>query len=256
MWQFNTAFLLQATVVVALCCLPMAIDKQEGFVGTAYATPLLLACFAAWRVPLRGQFAFELKKLSDATIEIRSGGGRQTQWGWRGRIVSAGSLLVPLTGFPALNVIDPEPVGFWLPVALTCAIAAVGLLGSSQKRTVNTQERLLVTDHLLFGRYCWRRRRWQVSEGDYLEVLIARQSQVEGLPEMRYRHTLHVCRPNGRRVRRQVVVTGMSPSDKVTVDLEVGANLLPVAERVAELIDLPYVGCRESNRYAWQRWWP
>jgi hypothetical protein len=242
MLQFNTAFLLKATAITALCCLPMALNKQSGFVWTAFLLPTSLACLAATQVAKRGEFEFRFKGLSNSVVEINAAGGPQSQWLTRSRVVLAGACFSIVIGFPMLHIVDPEPIGFWLPIVVLYSVGAVMLLGYSARRTVLTQERQFVTDYLLFGRLCWRRRRWQVCEGDFLAVFRSGQSQEAGTTEPLSWHALFICRSR----RRPMFVFGIyTRHHRVVPELEIAAL------HVARLVEIPYEGCRNSIGFWW-----
>lgn len=241
MMRFNTLFLLKATAVTAACCVPMAINKESGFVWTAFLLPISLAWLAANEVAKRGPHRLSFKELPDSVVEIYATGGRPDQWFTRGRIIAAGGCLSVVVGFPMLNVVDQEPIGFWLPFDVLFAVGAVVLVGYSARRRVLTEERQFVTDYLLFGRFCYWRRRWQVRNGDYLAAFANDQAEDGGIPEIQFWHGLFVCRE-----RRRHLIAGMYTSDRDIPDMEAAAH------RVAKLVNLPYEGYRESRAL----WWP
>lgn len=124
MLQFNIYFLLKATTVTALCCLPMAFSSEIGFVWTTFLLPASVACLAASQVRRHAQFEFRLKEQSDSVVEIDATGGRYNQWLKRCRIVIAGGCLSVAFGFPMLHIVDPNRLqcGFhWLCCLLLVA---------------------------------------------------------------------------------------------------------------------------------------
>ena len=70
MLRFNTAFLLKATFITALCCLPMTYNRESGFVWTAFLLPVSLAWLVATQVGKHGQYEFKFKELSDSVVKI------------------------------------------------------------------------------------------------------------------------------------------------------------------------------------------
>lgn len=206
MLPFNTSFLLKATAITALCCLPMALNKESGFVWTAFFLPISLAGLAATQVGKHGEFEFTFKELPNSVVEIYTTGGRQNQWHTRVRIILAGACLSVVIGPPMLNIVDPEPPEMWLPIVALYAVGAVMLVGCSARRRVLTEERQFVTDYLLFGRLCWWRRRWHVREGDYMAVFQSGKAQDDGDPEFPFWHALFVCRSRRRRKLTAIVL--------------------------------------------------
>ena len=169
--RFNASFLLKATAVTALCCFPMALNDKSGFVLTAFLLPISLAWLVATEVRTHGQFEVRFTDLPNSVVEIDTIGGPYHQRLTRIRILAAGIFLIPATTFPMLHIVDPEPPERWLPLVALFAVGAVMMIGYSGRRTVLIEERQVVTDYLLFG--CrWGRRRWQVREGDYLEIFL------------------------------------------------------------------------------------
>ena len=57
MLRFNTIFLLKATAVTALACLPMASNQDHGYVFVAFTLPLGWAALAATEVKRHGEFS-------------------------------------------------------------------------------------------------------------------------------------------------------------------------------------------------------
>lgn len=108
--------------------------------------------------------------------------------------------------------------------------------GYSAQRRVLTEKREFVTDYLLFGRFCWWRRRWQIREGDFLAVCATDQPQDSGMSEFKFWHALFVCRP-----RRRYIIAGTCTGDRVDPGMELAA------QRVAKLVGMPYEGYRESS---------
>jgi hypothetical protein len=235
MLRFNTAFLLKATAIAAFCCLPIVLNKDSGFVWTAFLLPISLATLATTLVEIKGPFEFQFQQLSGSVVEIRTMGGRYDQWLTKGRIFAAGACGSLVVGPPILHQVDPEPILMWLPLVLLFALGAVALVSYSARRKVLTEERQLVIDYLLFGCLCWWRRRWRVRDGDSLAVVATDQSQATGIPDLRFRHTLYVCRP-----RRRRMIAAMFTGDRFAPDMEAAA------QRVAKLVDIPYDGYRES----------
>ena len=238
MLRFNTSFLLKATAVTALCCMPMGLNQESGFVWTAFLLPIGLAGLAATQVPKHGEFEFRLKELPNWVVEIYTTGGRQHQWYTRLRIIFAGACLSIVIGPPMLNLVDPEPIAMWLPIVAMYAVGTVMLVGGSVRRMVLTAERQIVSEYLLFGRLCWWRRRWQVCDGDYLAVFRNGHAYNEGVPEYPIWHALFICRSG----RRRMFVFGMYTSnDRVVPGMEI------FAERVGKLVDIPYEGYHEPK---------
>lgn len=237
MLRFNTSFLLKATTITALCCLPIALNRESGFVWTAFLLPISLASLAATQVGKHGQFQFKFKELPDSVVEIYTTGGLQNQWLKRGRLILAGACVSLVVGFPMLHIVDPEPPEFWLPIVALYAVGGVMLVGYSARRRVLTAERQFVTDYLLFGRLCLWRRRWHVREGDFLAVFLGGQPA----PELPFWNALFVCRS-----RRRHILAGMYTSDRVAPSIEIAAH------RVAKLAGMPYDGYRECKGC----WWP
>jgi hypothetical protein len=240
MLRFSTAFLLKATVITALVCLTMAFDKDSGFVWTAFLLPISLASLAATQVEKHGQFEFKFKELPNSVVEILAAGGRHDQWLTRGRIILAGACLSISIGFPMLHTVDPEPPEYWIPILVLVVGVWIMFISHSVRRRVLTEERQFVTDYLLFGRLCWWRRRWQVREGDFLAAFLSDQTQNLGTPAFQFWHALFVCRS-----RRRHLIARMYTSDRVVPDLEIAAH------RIAQLVDLPYEGYRESRVVWW-----
>jgi hypothetical protein len=238
--RFNTSFLLKATVIASLCCLPMALDKDSGFVWTAFLLPVRLAWLASTQVGKQDEFEFKFEELPDSVVEIYTEGGRQNQWLTRLRIILAGGCLSLVVGFPMLHLVDPEPPEFWVPFVVLIAVGGVMLVGYSARRKVLTEERQFVTDYLLFGRLCWWRRNWQIGEGDYLAVFLSEQAQDCGPSEFIYWHALFACRS-----RRRHLIASMYTNNRDAPDMEIAA------QRVAKLVDLPYEGYRESKVLWW-----
>lgn len=239
--RFNTAFLLKATVVTAVCCLPMALDRESGFVWTAFLLPIGLATLAATQVEERGPLEFRFQEISDSVVEVGATGGPLERLVKRLRVVAAGFCLAIVFGFPALHQVDPEPPELWAPIAGVFAVMAMALVGYSARTLVLTDERAFVRDYLLFGRLCWRRRRWQVRDGDSLTVFLSRPEADEGKTEFAYWHALFVYRG-----RHRQLITMLYSREADVPEMELGA------ERVARLVDLPYEGYRESKAF----WWP
>jgi hypothetical protein len=233
--RFNTAFLLIAAAVTALCCLPMALDRESGFVWTAFLLPIGLATLAATQVEGRGKLEFRIEQLSESVVQVGAVGGPLERWMRKCRVVAAGCCLAIVFGFPSLHQIDPEPPEFWGPIAAMFGLMAIALVGYSTRCLVLTDERAFVRDHLVFGRPCWRRRRWQVGEGDHLAVLLSFPENLGGKTESTYWHALFVYRGRSRQL-----ITKLYSREADVPEMELGA------ERVARLVELPYEGY----------WWP
>ena len=139
-------------------------------------------------------------------------------------------------GPPVLNIVDPEPIGMWLPLVVIFSIAAIMLISYSDRLRILTDERQLVTEHLMFGCICWWRRRWKVQEGDYLAVQISGHEKEPLTPEFRYFHALCVYR--GDRPR---IIAYVFTKERDISDMDRAAN------RSAELLGLPYEGYREME---------
>jgi len=241
MWRFNTSFLLKATAVTAVGCLPMAFNRESGFVMTVFLLPVSLAFLAALQIEKRGQFVFTLKKLPNSDVEICNSGGVQGQRLTQGRILGAGFCLSLVLGFPMQHIVDPEPPMMWVPLVALFAVLGVVAAGGSGRRKLLTAERQFVTEYLLFGRLCVWRRRWQVREGDFLAVFLRSLADNEGTPEFALWHALYVCRS-----RRRYLIASIQSNAQVVPGLE------SAAQQVAELVCLPYEGYRKSKGF----WWP
>jgi hypothetical protein len=216
----------------------MAFNRESGFVASAFLLPVSLAFLAAYHVERRGQFVFKLKQSSNSVVEIHSTGGPQGQRRAQGRILAAGICLAIVVGFPMLHQVDPEPPEKWLPLVAVFAVLGVANASGSTRRTVLTLERQFVTDYLLFGRLRVWRRRWQVREGDSLVVFVRSMKDNEGTPEFAYWHALFVCRSR----RRSLIASIMS-------NAQVVPGLENAAQRIAELVGLPYEGCRKAKGF-------
>lgn len=247
MWRFNTAFLLQLVVVVSLCCLPMALDRQSGFVWSAFLAPILLACFVAIHVPQDGESRLKLNELSDSVVRIDASGGRGSQWLSRARILCAGGCLSVVAGFPSLHLIDPGPVELWLPIVSIFAVFACGLLFYSTVRILLVDQRQLVSEYRLLN-CCFRRRRWQIEDDDYLQITVSGGAQVEGVPELRFCYILYLCR--GRRRRWPLVVTWYA-FNELPPGLEIAPDIDRLAKEVAELLSVGYDPKRRPQLYWW-----
>lgn len=234
MIRFTTSFLLRATAVTALCCAPISLDRANGFVWTAFLLPVSWAILLATQVEMQGEYEIEITEQPNSVVEIAATGGRYNQWATRVRIVLAGFFLSPLTLFPALNYVDPEPIAIWLPVALCCAGVAIVVLGVHSRNTLLVDQRLFVTSYLLLGRLRLWRRRWQVLEGDYLAVFTTNQAKATAAPELQFWEALFVCRS-----RRRLLLVDMTTRDRTTLGMETAAR------RLAELVNLPYEGYRD-----------
>lgn len=230
--KFNTLFLLQATVVTALCCLPIALDREQGFVITAFALPALLGWLATTQARREGPFEIAFRELPDSVVEIRATGGRQTQFLARSRIFLVGCCLSIVCGPPLLHLVDPEPPLMWGPIVAAFALAAVLLIGYSSRRTLQTVQRLLVTEFLLFGVPCWRQRRWQVDQRDAIRVLATKAPRDCGQAEFACMHV--ICVERGE--RRYGIVSGLFAATEPQPAMQAAAT------RIAEWLDLPYVG--------------
>lgn len=229
--KFNTAYLLEVTGVVALCCMPMGLNRETGFVWTAFLLPISLAVLIAVRSKPRGDFKLELVEISAQEFELRAAGGTFELWSWRARMVLAGYFLSHVTGFPMLHRIDPEPMVIWLPLVLVAGVIAVVVVGTTVQRVVSVEERGLVTNYSLFGRLLLWRNRWRVQEGDSLAVLTTRRPQWSGATEAQFWEALYVCRG-----RRRHYVVGLSTRDRVCPTLDIAARQL------GELLAVPYAG--------------
>ncbi len=238
MLQFNTAFLFKATAICAAGCLPISLNRESGFVWTAFLLPVSLAWLVATQVGKHGQFEFTFKQTLDSSVvEFDTINGRYDQWFTRGRIITSGGCLSVAIGFPILHIVDPGPIALWLPIVVLFALGAVLLISYTERRKVLTVKRQFVTDYLLFGRLCWLRRRWQVRDGDYLAVYLSAPNPVKiAIPEFQFCHILFVCRS-----QRRFMIASMFTSDPVVPDMEIAAR------RIAKLVDLPYEGYRESH---------
>ena len=249
--RFNTIFLLKATAVTALACLPMAFDRAHGYVFVAFTLPLGWAVLAAMEVKRHGEFELKFKQIQPGVVELYTTGGRQSQWLAHRRIIGVGILLALAIGISLVNSnptipnrgmrLSPEQ---WIPLA--ALMASIAFLGAaiSTRRTVRTNERQFVTEFLLFGRFRCLRLRWEVREGDYLAVFTAKQTQRKsGETELQFdfQHALCVCRSH----RRQVIAVGHFTSERVVPGMEI------VARRVAKLVDLPFVGYRPWKGFWW-----
>jgi hypothetical protein len=232
MLRFNTSFLFAATVIIALCCLPMALNQASGFVWTAFLLPMSLGLLAAMQVEEQSEFEFNFRMLPNSVVEISTSGGPHHQWLMRGRIATAGLCLSVVVGLPMLHLVDPEPPATRLPIVALFALIAAVLLGSSMRRRVLTEERQIVTEYLLFGWRCWRRRPWQVRDGDYLTVLAGAETPGKSTLEFRGFHVLLACR--GR--QRETLAFCVTMSEQVIPGMEFAGQL------IAQLVAIPYEG--------------
>src|SRR5262245_23454340 len=114
MLRFNTSFLLKAAAVTAFCCLPMALNRESGFVWTAFLLPISIATLASTLVPQPGPCEIKFKERPNSVVEISRTGGRAGHWIARSRIITAGAFLSFSFGPPFLNQVDPEPMAMWL----------------------------------------------------------------------------------------------------------------------------------------------
>lgn len=231
MRQYGTAFLLKAVGVAAVCCWPMALDREGGYVWTAFLLPVSLAWLAMTQVEQDGPVEVALQPTSNAEVEIVVRGGRYAQWVTRMRMAIVGGCLSVAIGFPALHTIDPEPIEYWLPLVGAFAVGGVAAGGCSLRQRVLIDRREFVTDYLLFGQLRWWRRRWRVRAGDVLAVSSSGQAQYTGVPELAYRHAMSVCR--GRRGR---MIAAVFSAEAVAPEVEAAAR------RLAELVGVPCEG--------------
>lgn len=232
MVRFNTAFLLQATAVVALCCLPISLNRESGHVWTAFLLPVGFATFVAWHVPHRKPLEFHFLQQGETTVEFRTTGGLYEQWSTRCRLFAAGACLSFTTGFPALHTIDPEPPELWGPVAGLMAVVAAMLLGHSTRLFIDTYKRAIQIDNLVFNRFRWLRSRWQVEDDDFLAI--AQTKARWGGPDFQFWEALYLCRPGQLRH-----VVGLCTGDRITPNTEAAA------QRIAQLLGIPFVGYRK-----------
>ncbi|MAT70585.1 MAG: hypothetical protein CMJ58_13790 [Planctomycetaceae bacterium] len=230
--KFNTLFLLQATVVTALCCLPIALDREQGFVITAFALPALLGWLATTQARREGPFEIAFRELPDSVVEIRATGGRQAQLLARSRIFIAGCCLSIACGFPMLHQVDPEPPLMWGPIVAAFAVWAVVMIGYSSRLTLRTDQRLFVGEFLVFGLPCWRQRRWQIEEGDLIAVLVMNVWLYSGSSEFSSMHTICVQRDE----RQYPIAAGLFQAPDPEPMMETAAT------RIAAWVELPYVG--------------
>ena len=230
--RFNTLFLLQACVVTAAVCLPMALNRESGFVWTAFLLPMCFGLLIARQVELRGELEFKFRKLPGSVVEISTVGGKQKHWLMRARIIAAGVLLSVVFGIPMLHQVDPEPPAMWAPIVALFALIAIVLLGLSMRRLVLVETRQLVTSYLLFGWRCWGFRPWQVRDGDYLMVLAMGDPEMQSKLEFHFTHSLVVCRSQ----QRHTVAFCTSAREEVIPGMEFAAQL------VAQLMEIPYEG--------------
>lgn len=232
MVRFNMTFALLATAVTALACVPMALDRESGFVWTAFLLPFALASSAAAQARVRGEFEFIFRRLPNSDVEFFTTGGRYHQWLVRCRLLVAGFCLSIVFGFPSLHQVDPEPLAMWVPVAAIFALGSMATVGSTLRRRVLVQEREFVSEYLLFGRFCWRCSRWKVLDGDVLEANAARPTEnVRGVP-FRSFHAIVVVR--GR--RRGSAAFCVTDRDGPFPAIEFAGHLL------AQTVGIPYRG--------------
>lgn len=238
MVRFNTTFLLQATTLLAVCCIPMALSQENGFVWTAFLAPLCLGVLVAAHIQSEGEYRVWLEQRSDTVVEVRVRGGRVTQWLSRARTILIGLSVSIVVGPPALHTVDPGPEKIIVFVSVAYALIALALAGYSERRLVLTEDRLFVNEMRLFG-CCFFRSRYQAREGDALRLLTSgakpgAKSLGHGMP---YCHLLYVDRPG--RWRRYLLYK----YEHSTVDPELAA----VGERVGSLLGLPFKGYVEST---------
>jgi hypothetical protein len=239
--RFNTIFLLKATVVAALACLPMAFH-EHGYVATMFLVPASFTCFAASRVERHGEFELKFKKLPNYVVEILTSGGRQSQRVIQNRVGGAGFTLATGLGIVGLCAARQLPFADLLPIIMLCFTIPLAVWVTPY-RTVRTKERQFVTEYLWFERWRLSRRRWQVCEGDSLTIFTVNIDEEGAKPEFPYQHMLCVCR--GR--RRQVIAVGDFTRDRAVPGME------NVARRIAKLVGLPYSGYRKSKGFWWTR---
>lgn len=98
-----------------------------------------------------------------------------------------------------------------------------------------------MTRLLVLGRPTWLCWRWRVRHGDYLAIVVRDIRSDKGKQEFEYQHMLCVCR--GR--RRHKIAIGLFRSDRIIPGMETSAK------RVAELVEIPYEGYRESKGFWW-----
>ena len=135
--------------------------------------------------------------------------------------------------------LSPEQLILLAALLFICAFLFAAI---SVRRTVRTKERQFITHILLFGRFRCVRLRWKVREGDYLAVFTEERSRYNRKKlEFDFQHTLCVCRSR----RRQVIAVGHFTSERVVPGMEI------VAERVAKLVDIPFVGYRQWKGFWW-----
>jgi len=229
----------------------MAFNQDHGYVFVAFLLPLGWAVLAATEVKRHGEFELKFKPLEPGVVELYTTGGRQSQWLAQCRIVGVGVLLALAIGIPLLHGnptvpnrgtrMTPEQSILLAALLFACAFLFTAI---SERRTVRTKERQFVTAYLLFGRFTYLRLRWKVREGDYLVVFTAKRTQRRAREtelEFDFQHTLCVCRSR----RRQVIAVGHFTSARVVPGMEIVAN------RVAKLVDAPYVGYREWRGLWW-----
>jgi len=236
MVRFDTAFLFKATTLVALCCLPIPLNQESGFVWTAFLMPPCLALLVAMQVPLRKPLAVQFLHLSESVVEFRTTGGLYEQWTTRCRLFAAGACLSFTTGFPALHTIDPEPPELWGPVSGLMAVVAAMLLGHSTRLFIDTHKRAIQIDNLVFNRFRWLRSRWQVEDDDFLAI--AQTKARYGGPDFQFWEALYLCRPGQLRH-----VVGLCTGDRIPPDTEAAAQR--IAQRIAQLLDIPFEGYRK-----------
>lgn len=107
--RFNTAFLLKATAISALACLPMALmESDDGIVISACFVPIGIAGIAATQIKEQGEYELKFKKHPDSVVEIYTTGGRQDKLLTTGRILGGGIGLGIISGMIAFWVLGRE----------------------------------------------------------------------------------------------------------------------------------------------------
>lgn len=241
MVRFNTAFLLKATIVVALVCLPMTLDEKNGYGATAFLLPISFAILAATQVEKRGDFEFRFKKLPNAVVEVNATGGRQGQWLTQCRLFGVGLGLSFVTAMTASRLSDASSPKFAWSFAAFGAACAMASAGLSVRRRILVTERRFVTEFLMFGRLHFLTLRWQVREGDYLTVFAVQRPNNKRSSEFDFQHMLCICRPR----RRHVIAIADFTQGRAVQGMEIAGR------RVAKLVDLPFVGYREWKGFWW-----
>lgn len=237
--RFNTAFLLKATAVVALCCLPMALMEDDGPRTSVFLIPIALSILVASGIERNGEYELKFRAVSNEVTEIYTTGGAQGLQMKMARIVITGGFLGFVSAWIASSVSGDDVPRNVLAVLSVFAVGVLGLNCCSTRRLVNSGEREFVTQLVLLGKprkFCLR---WKVNGDDYLALSVANPGQRRS--QFPWLHSLYVCR--GR--RRQKIASAMFKTDRPIPGMETSAK------RIAKLVELPYEGYRKSKGFWW-----